>query len=363
VSIYVPTLPTYGRLSIPSEERFGALSISPITAAWMQALGISSAQAFGALVLSGGLVVPTIPDGVYPMGFQGLVKGVPANLRDLGRSWNFNTDGLDLSGWRIHGMVGCAPNTVGINGITGDGFEIVGADNGTSANGYIDTNGHFTGAKPNFQHFTIQPNVPVKGTNGISGAEFGIYDFKILDVGGDQLSPNNMHNGYRPLNITADWGFLDHCVYYLIDQVNGTHNDNCQIPGGTVATFSRIYGTGITHPTLGDGHALRTVGPNDGSGPRLLGQQNSSFLTTQNVSPVGDITWNLCRFGGGWYGTINLQSTGNAAQEGPITITNSLFDGNDWDGYDIIVHPNVNFIQSGNARVDGHPLVILHPSS
>jgi hypothetical protein len=301
---------------------------------------------------------PAIPDGVWPMGYQGYVKGVRQDLVDLNRDWNFTTDGLDLSGFRIHGKVVCRSN-----GITGDGFEIVGAPGGTTANALLDCNTHFTGTPPTFSNFTINPDVPVKGTNGFMGDEATLFNFDIGYVGGDALSPNNLDNGLRPLNFSADWGYCHDLVYYLIDQANGTHNDGCQVPGGTNITLTRIRMTGITSPTLGDGAALRTVGPNDGSGPRTLGQQNSSVITTQNVSHVGAMTIDSCHIGGGWFGTINLQSVGSSTQLGPIIVTNNIFDGNDWDGYDLIIHSNSDVTQSGNTRVDGKPLSILHSST
>ena len=354
MSIYVPTLPSYGRLSIPSEERFGSITISPLTTAYMEALGISSAQAFGALILSGGIVIPTIPDGVYPMGFQGLVRGQPAALRDLGRDWNFNTDGLDLSGWRIHGKVGCAPNSTGINNIIGDGFEIVGSDNGSSGN-LLDCNGHFSGTIPHLQHFTIKPNVPVISVNGFMGDEAWLYDFDISQVGGDALSPNNMHNGYRALGLTCDWGFCHDQVYYYPDSShsNGTHNDGGQIPGGTGGTFTRIYFTGITCPTFGQDVALRTNGSGAGQGVLPLGQQNSAIQFTQDVSHVGDILFDMCRFGGGWTASVNCYNTSSETM-GPITFSNSLWDGNNLRGNDIIYNPaKTTLVLSGNRLVGG----------
>lgn len=299
---------------------------------------------------------PAIPDGKYPMGFQGLVKGQPATLKDCG-DWNFATMGYDLSGYRIHGKVVCRANN-----IVGDGFEIVGADSGTTANALLDFNTHFTGAQPNLKHFTIKPTVPIVSVNAWMGDEATLFDFDISGVGGDGLSPNNLSNGKLPLNMKADWGYVHDLVYYKKDSshADGTHNDGCQIPGGSNASFTRIYFTGISHPTLGDGKFLRTNGPGTAAlpGPRPLGQINSSVMVTQDVSHVGGITFDHCRFGGGWYTTINLDSKGNSAALGPITITNSLFDGNSFYGLDIAASPGTILNQSGNKRIDGSAIKV-----
>lgn len=309
---------------------------------------------------------PAIPDGVYPMGFQGYVKGTKQSLVDLNRDWNFSTDGFDLSGFRIHGKV-VWPAASGTGTPGGDGFEIIGADTGTSANALLDCNTHFTQTFPTFKNFTILPTVPTVSTNGFMGNEATLFNFDISGMGGDTLSPNNL-NGLHPLNLSADWGVCHDLVYYVNDggsHADGTHNDDCQVPGGTIATFTRIYMTGITHPTKGDGAYLRTHGPNGGTDanvPRPKGQQNSAIQITQNVSHVGTITYDRCRFGGGLYATINLASNGNAAQLGPIYVTNSLFDGNSIDGNDIggdnSSSPGTNLVQSGNTRIDGKALVV-----
>lgn len=291
---------------------------------------------------------PTIPDGVWPMGYAGYVKGVRQDLVDLNRDWNFATDGLDLSGFRIKGKVVCRSN-----GITGDGFEIVGADAGTSANALLDCNTHFTGAKPNLKNFTILPTTPVVSTNGFMGGEATLFNFDISGVS-DALSPNNLNTGL-PLNLNCDWGYCHDQVYYYPDSShsNGSHNDGAQIVGGTSATFSRIYMTGITDATKGQGAFLRSTGPPDGLGPRPLGQQNSSIQFTQNVSHVGDITFNQCRFGGGWIATINC-SAGSGSTLGPITVSNSLFDGNNLLHNDIIYNPsNTTLVLSGNQLTKG----------
>lgn len=307
---------------------------------------------------------PAIPDGIYPMGSQGTADGtLPIPLTDLHRDWNFATDGLDLSGFRIHGRVVCR-----LNNIVGNRFEIIGADDGSSASPLLDFNTHFTGTPPNLKHFTINPTVPTVSANGWMGDEATLYDFDISGVGGDSLSPHNLSNGGRPLNLNADWGFLHDLVWYKTDggsHVDGTHNDNAQIPGGTIATFTRIYFTGITHPTKGDGAYLRTNGAIAGPTaniPRPLGQQNSAIQITQNVSHVGNITFDRCRFGGGVYASINLAGNGSTTQLGPIYVTNSLFDGNALDGNDIggdnTSSPGINLVQSGNKRIDGSAIKV-----
>lgn len=305
---------------------------------------------------------PAIPDGVYPMGYQGYVKGALQPLVDLNRDWNFSTDGFDLSGFRIHGkVVWPAASGTGAT-VGGDGFEIVGAPGAGTSGILLDCNTHFTQTFPTFQHFSINPTVPVVSANGIMGNEFTIFDADIQGVGGDPISPNNLSNGKRPLNINADWFYCHDYVYYLTDggsHVDGTHNDDAQIVGGTSAFFTRGYMTGCAHPTKGDGAHLRTIGRSAGpyaNVPCPDGQGNSCIQITQDVDHVS-CSFDRCRFGGGLYATVNLASNGNAAQLGPIYITNSLFDGNSIGGNDIggdnDSTPGTNLVQSGNKHIDG----------
>jgi hypothetical protein len=291
---------------------------------------------------------PAIPDGIYPMGWAS-VQGSRPPLKDCG-DWNFATMGNDLSGWRIHGAVTCRNN-----GIVGDGFEIVGAPTGSHVYALLDFNAHFA-TPPNFKHFTINPDVTVESVNGYMGDEATLFDFDISNVGGDSMSPNNLHTSL-PLNMKADWGYCHDLVWYKTDpsHPDGTHNDDVQIPGGTTASFTRIYMTGLTSPTRGDGAYLRTTGPAASTtslpGPRPLGQCNSAVMITQNVSKVSGITFDHCRFGGGWYSTINMVA-------GSITVTNSVFNGNSLYGLDMVANVGATLVQSGNTRVDGKALRI-----
>lgn len=320
----------------------------------------------GYTVLTTGGVPPTIPDGIWPMGVDSPNSPhTAASLTDYIGDWNFGTMGLDLSGYRIHGRVVC-----NVNGIHGDGFEVIGQASGPTVPALIDCNHHFTGAIPNLKHFTVKPQTPNCTTNALMGDEFNIYDFDFSETC-DGLSPNNLSNGKLPLNIIADWGYIHDLVYYYPDtcdagHTDGTHNDNCQIPGGTGAKFTRIYMTGLSHPTLGQGAFLRTTGPSTGPvpGKRPKGQLNSSIQFTQNVSHVGDITYDMCRFGGGEIATINC-SAGTSltpGKLGPITVTNSIFNGDALLGYDIIYNPTkgpgTTLIQSGNKRADGSAIVV-----
>lgn len=310
---------------------------------------------------------PDIPDGVWPMGYQGYVKGQRQDLVDYNGDWNFANDGYDLSGRRIKGKV-VWPAASGTGALVGgDGFAIVGAAGGTSANALLDCNTHFTQTFPTFQNFTILPTVPVVSTNGFMGNEATLFNVDISGVGGDPFSPNNLNNGGRPLNINLDWFYFHDYVYYLNDggsHTDGTHNDDCQCPGGTNSTlWTRGYMTGCSDATKGDGAYLRSHGTNAGTYanvPRPLGQGNSAIQLTQDVSHV-DIGFDRCRFGGGGYATVNVTGKGNAANLN-IAITNSLFDGNSLSGNDIggdnIGSPGTTLVQSGNLRTNGHPITI-----
>lgn len=290
---------------------------------------------------------PAIPDGVYPMGWAS-VQATRPPLKDYEGDWDFAKMGLDLSGWQIHGAVNFRlPN------IVGDGFKVVGAPAGTSGNALLDFNTNFTGTPPNLKHFTVAPDVSVMGVNGWMGCEATLFDFDIWGTS-DGLSPNNLHNTSGPLNLKADWGFVHDLVYWRNDpsHPDGSHNDGCQIPGGKGATITRVYFTGLSHPTRGDGVLLRKTGPGTTSlpGPRPGGQVNSSVMITQNVAAV-DVAFDQCRFGGGWYSTINMTA-------GKLTVTNSVFDGNSFYGLDMVANTGATLVQSGNRRVDGKPLKV-----
>jgi hypothetical protein len=305
---------------------------------------------------------PAIPDGVWPMGYQGYTKGVlnagytggVTGLTVLNRDWNFTTDGLDLSGFEIRGKVVFA----GQNGVTGDGFAITGASGGSTGNAYLETNCHFTGAHPNLKNFTIKPTVTTISINGWMGDEVTLFNFDISQVGGDCLSPNNLHNSLGSLNVSLDWGYCHDQVYFYPDSShsNGTHNDGSQQPGGTGLTYNRVYLTGITHPTLGQDAALRSNGSGAGQGVLPLGQQNSAMQFTQDVSHISG-TWTNCRFGGGWEASVNCYNTASETM-GPLIFTNCLWDGNSHAGNDIIKSSTVTLTLSGNKRVDGSAITV-----
>lgn len=321
---------------------------------------------------------PAIPDGVWPMGYQGYVNGVPqpgyvpggsSGLQVMNRDWNFTTDGKDLSGWEIHGIVKCwTAGNVGIPGIKGNGFLIFGPDAGANVDAYLDCNAHWADAstRPVFENYTMVPTTSLSGVNGLMGCEFTSFN---ADISGfaDNLSPNNLHNGGAPLNITCDWFYFHDPVWFKTDptdpgHADGNHNDClAEIVGGTNATFSRGWSTGLCHPTKGDGAYLRSHGPDGGylpGTPRPLGQGNSSVQFTQNVSHVGGIVFNSVRFGGGWAGTVNCATKGSSTPLGPITFNDCLWDGNYLaGGWDIVGSAApANIIRNNCKRVDGSAL-------
>lgn len=310
---------------------------------------------------------PAIPDGIWPMGYQGYVKGVKQSLTVLNRDWNFGTDGFDLSGFDIRGKV-VWPAASGTSSPGGDGFIIRGAAGGSSGPALLECNTHFTQTFPTFQNFTILPTTPTVSLNGFMGNEATLFNFDISGVGGDPFSPNNLSNGGRPLNLNVDWGICHDYVYYLNDggsHVDGTHNDGCQCPGGTNATpWTRVYFTGCCDPTKGDGAYLRSHGRNAGTFANIPcpdGQANSSVQLTQNVSHVA-VTFDRCRFGGGAYATVNLTGNGGGATNLVVSVTNSLFDGNNLSGNDIggdnSSSPGTTLTQSGNLRTNGHAITV-----
>lgn len=310
---------------------------------------------------------PSIPDGVWPMGFQGYSKGIPVTLQDVHSDWDFATMGYDLSGKRIHGIVNWPAASGTGTLVGGDGFEIIGSDTGSSASAYLNCNTHFTQTFPTFSNFTILPTVPTVSTNGFMGNEATLFNVDISGVGGDPFSPNDLSNGKRPLNINLDWFYFHDYVYYLNDggsHPDGTHNDDTQCPGGTNATpWTRGYSTGCAHPTKGDGAYLRTHGRNAGTYANVPcpdGQGNSGVQITQNVDHV-NIAYDRCRFGGGLYATINLASNGSTTQLN-FAVTNSLFDGNSISGNDIggdnSTSPGTKLVQSGNLRTNGHAITV-----
>lgn len=305
---------------------------------------------------------PAIPDGVWPMGYQGYVKGVQQALVDYNGDWNFANDGYDLSGRRIKGKV-VWPAASGTGALVGgDGFEIVGAAGGTSASALLDCNTHFTQTFPTFSNFTILPTTPTVSTNGFMGNEATLFNFDISGIGGDPYSPNDLSNGKRALNLNVDWGYCHDYVYYLNDggsHVDGTHNDGCQCPGGTNATpWTRVYFTGCCDATKGDGAYLRSHGRNAGTFANIPcpdGQANSAVQLTQNVD-LTNVWFDKCRFGGGAYATVNLTGNGGGSNL-VVKVTNSLFDGNNLSGNDIggdnLSTPGTTLTQSGNLRTNG----------
>lgn len=285
------------------------------------------------------LVKPPIPDGIYPMGYQG-----PASaLKDVG-DVNATGDDVDVSGLRIHGRI-----NVLAGGVHGKGFEIVGDPKGSTGwQALINCSSNKVKAA-NFSQFTIRPDVPIAGLNGVQGHDVTIDDWDISRVI-DVLSPSNVALSNSDLNFHASWGYGHDHAWFKNDpaHADGSHADGCQIVDGTGVLLDTVRLTGLVAPDI-----VKSQG-------KATPQTNSAIQIDQSPGLVTGILVQNSYLGGGGV-TVNLFGSGKQLNFG--SLSNVIFGGNSQFGIDVLMAPTTTITLAGNTRVDGKPVVVSRHGS
>jgi hypothetical protein len=275
-----------------------------------------------------------------------------------------STSGTVFDKLDIHGLVTVTTSNVTIKRCIIRGNSTLGTNSGLI---------NCTGA--NVVNLVIQdclliPDFPSLWWDGVIGHDYNIQRCNIAGTV-DGLGVYNTHNSGGPVNVIATANYIHDLAYFSPDPINHggdspvshTHNDICQIQGGTGIELGYNYLEGFCNSTYGPDILLDSAHKNGSGGfnahyPYL---QSSSVvqINIRGTIVVGNINFHNNWIGGGAF-SINVEG-GTYPNLG--SITNNRFEDNqrpDSPAYISVPNAAANAVITGNVHDNnGTPVPVL----